>query len=282
MIQGEVHYFNGTMRNCHTSCDFLDAGPYSSLLLEVREWLDSNPYDVVTLLIVNSDYVNVENFTSSFESSGMLEYVYTPPQIPMALNDWPTLSELILTNKRAIVFMDYQANQNSVPYIMDEFSQMVESPFSPTDPSFPCNAQRPPGISQKDADDRLVLANHNLNVAISLSGAEILIPNFADLVEVNAANVTQTSSLGRMAVTCENLYNRPPNFLLVDFYNLGNYSVGGQVKNGSVFEVAARMNGVTYDRSCCGLDTMVTSGAGKVVGGTVSLLITVAFGMVLV
>lgn len=40
-------------------------------------------------------------------------------------------------------------------------------------------------------------------------------------------------------------WDRPPNFLLVDFYNQGPI-------NGSVFEVAARANNVTYDRECCG------------------------------
>lgn len=40
-------------------------------------------------------------------------------------------------------------------------------------------------------------------------------------------------------------WDRPPNFLLVDFYNQG-------PANGSVFEVAARANGVTYNRQCCG------------------------------
>lgn len=42
------------------------------------------------------------------------------------------------------------------------------------------------------------------------------------------------------------MWDRPPNFLLVDFYNYGNF-------NGSVFEVAAEMNNVTYDRECCGV-----------------------------
>ena len=37
----------------------------------------------------------------------------------------------------------------------------------------------------------------------------------------------------------------PPNFLLVDYYNIGSY-------NGSVFEVAANMNNVSYDGECCG------------------------------
>lgn len=37
-----------------------------------------------------------------------------------------------------------------------------------------------------------------------------------------------------------------PNFLLVDYYNLGS-------SPGSVFEVAAQQNNVTYNRACCGL-----------------------------
>ena len=39
------------------------------------------------------------------------------------------------------------------------------------------------------------------------------------------------------------MWNRPPNFLLVDYYNIG---------DGSVFKVAARMNGVEYVGNCCG------------------------------
>ena len=37
-----------------------------------------------------------------------------------------------------------------------------------------------------------------------------------------------------------------PNFLLVDYYNLGS-------SPGSVFQVAAQHNNVTYNRPCCGL-----------------------------
>lgn len=41
-------------------------------------------------------------------------------------------------------------------------------------------------------------------------------------------------------------WDLPPNFLLVDYYNYGDPSPG------SVFEVAARWNNVTYNRPCCG------------------------------
>jgi hypothetical protein len=250
----------------------LNAGTYESLLTTVRLWLDANPYDVVTLLIVNSDYVSPTLYEPAFTASGMLKYVYRPPKIPMALNDWPTLSELILANTRAIVFMDYQANQTAVPYILDEFSQMAESPFSPTDPAFPCDMQRPPGITRNQTQNRLYLANHNLNVAISLGGSDILIPNFSDLSDVNSVN--GTSGLGTMAQRCKTMYaGRSPNFLLVDYYDVGNYTVGsnGDVRNGSVFEVAAMMNGVEYNRPCCGLELALTSGASFDRGGSGAL-----------
>lgn len=45
-------------------------------------------------------------------------------------------------------------------------------------------------------------------------------------------------------------WGRAPNFLLVDFYNFGEWN--GSAYNGSVFEVAAQMNNVSYHRSCCG------------------------------
>jgi hypothetical protein len=50
-------------------------------------------------------------------------------------------------------------------------------------------------------------------------------------------NVNQTSAA---------TWDVPPNFLLVDYYNYGD------PKPGSVFEVAAYWNNVTYNRPCCG------------------------------
>ena len=44
-------------------------------------------------------------------------------------------------------------------------------------------------------------------------------------------------------------WDRPPTFLLVDYYNFG-YPMAG-----SVFHVAAKANGVTYTLDCCGKDT---------------------------
>ena len=186
------------------------------------------------------------------ESTGILDYVYTPPLVPMTLNDWPTLSEMILSGKRVVMFLDYMANQTQYPWLLDEFSQMWETPFDPTDTSFPCTVERPPDLADADAQNRLYMINHNLNLELSLLGVSMLVPARAELNVTNAVN--GTGSLGLSGDNCVNMWGRPPKFLNVDYYNTGSYP-------GSVFEVAANLNNVTYSRSCCG-----TTSAGSKLG----------------
>ena len=192
----------------------------------------------------NSDFVDPHNYTAPVIKSGLINYVYTTPEVPMPLEEWPTLSEMILTNQRAVVMLDYQANQSAIPWLLDEFSQMWETPFSPTDRAFPCTPQRPPNRPRSVREDRMYMANHNLNVEIDIAGISLDVPAYTLLDETNA--VTGFGSLGLTTENCTADWGRPPNFLLVDFYNIGSFE-------GSVFQVAATANNVTYDRSsCCG------------------------------
>lgn len=248
LLQGQTHKVNGTLRYCHTSCDILDSGPIVDYLTTVYNWVNTHPYDVVTIILENGDYVWVENYTAPLEASGLVKYAYIPPKIPMSLNDWPTLAQMILSGKRVVFFMDYMSNQASVPYVLDQFSQLWESSFDPTDREFPCNVQRPPGLSLVDAQNRMYMTNHNLNTELTLLGYSLTVPTTTLLNVTN--NVTGFGSLGLGAEICHHDYGRPPNFLNVDYYNVG---------DGSVFEVAAKWNNVTYSSKCCG--KAVTSGA---------------------
>ncbi|RAL13046.1 PLC-like phosphodiesterase [Aspergillus homomorphus CBS 101889] len=246
MVSFEAHYYEEEIYLCHTSCDLLNMGTLQSYLTTITDWVKENPYDVVTVMIVNSDYVDPANFSGPIQNSGLIDYVYEPWKIPMNVSDWPTLSEMILSEQRVVVFMDYQADQSSIPYILDEFSQMWETPFSPLNASFPCTVQRPPGITAAEAEECMYMANHNLNIEVLLEGIKILIPDTAQLNTTNA--ISGYGSLGLMANNCRSKWDRPPNFLLVDYYNDGNFP-------GSVFEVAAQMNNVTYNGKCCGAKT---------------------------
>lgn len=254
LLQGQMHFGNdSTPHFCHTSCEILDAGPITTYLTEVREWVAAHPYDVVTILLGNGNYSAVEKYVPYIKSSGLDKYAYVPPKIPMGREDWPTLASMILTGKRVVFFMDYEANQGSVPWILDEFTQLWETPFDPVNRTFPCDIQRPPGLKIEDAKNRLYLVNHNLNYEISILGNSLLVPSIPLLNVTN--NVTGFGSLGTSASQCKEQWGFPPKFLNVDYYNVG---------KGSVFEVAAKWNNVTYDRACCGL--VGKSGAERIGG----------------
>ncbi|KAI0474437.1 PLC-like phosphodiesterase [Xylaria cf. heliscus] len=229
---------------CHTSCDILDAGPITDWLTTVKDWVAQHPFDVVTILLGNGNYSVPSLYVPYIEKSGITKYVYTPPYAPMNLTSWPTLTEMILGGQRVVMFMDYMANQTEYPWLLDEFSQVWESPFDPVDSSFPCDVQRPPNLAAPDANNRLSLINHNLNIELSVLGAELLVPARTELNITN--NATGSGSLGLAADNCLAQWGRPPNFLNVDYYNYGGFP-------GSVFEVAAQMNNVTYNRACCGV-----------------------------
>ncbi|KAF2204745.1 PLC-like phosphodiesterase [Delitschia confertaspora ATCC 74209] len=275
MLQGQTHLVNGTLYYCHTSCDLLNAGTVESYLREVGDWVRDHPFDVITILIGNGDYeqkdadgnplVTSKNYVEPFEKAGLMPYIYQPPKTAMTLEDWPTLSELLIKGKRVIVFIDYNFDTDAVPWMLWEFYNMWETPYSPTDINFPCTVSRPEGLSRNKSESMLYMANHNLNVKIDIAGMNLLVPNTVDLNVTNGLN--GTGSLGLMANQCTSDWGRPPNFLLVDYYNAGSF-------NGSVFEVAARANNVTYNCKCCG-EASLASGLttpSSVVMGLVTML----------
>ncbi|KAG5994025.1 hypothetical protein E4U54_003207 [Claviceps lovelessii] len=226
---------------CHTSCDLLDAGPIYDWLGRVREWVDQHPFDVVTILLGNGNYSDPSLYVPFIEQSGITKYVYSPPYLPMALEDWPTLEEMILKGQRVVMFLDYQANQTMYPWLMDEFSQAWETPFDPVDNSFPCTVQRPPDLSKEAAKDRLYIMNHNLNVEFKVFGISLLVPAVSLINETNGVN--GTGSVGLAANNCRADWGRAPNVLNVDYFNYGS------PKPCSVFAAAAAVNNVTYDWS---------------------------------
>ena len=214
----------GTLELCHTSCFEEDAGSVESYLSTVKTWLDANPNEVLTILLVNGDNVPVTMFDDAYTSSGLKSYAYIPPTSPVAIDAWPTLQELIKAGTRLVAFLDAGANP-SVPYILDEFTYFFETPYDTTDPTFPeCTIDRPPGAT---ADGRMYIVNHFLD--LDLDGIDI--PDNAADNTTNAA--TGAGSIGAQADLCIGLYGRAPVGILVDYFDQGN-----------VFEAQDTLNGV--------------------------------------
>lgn len=102
------------------------------------------------------------------------------------------------------MFMDYKADESLVPYILDEFSYLFETPFSQTNEAFPCAIDRPPEQPKDDTEGKMFIANHNLNVELDIINKAILIPNTVAINQTNA--VSGFGSLGAHAQTCERMY----------------------------------------------------------------------------
>lgn len=213
----------GTLELCHTSCFEEDAGSLESYLSTVKTWLDANPNELLTILLVNGDNVPVSMFDTAYTSSGLKPYAYTPPTSPIGINSWPTLEEMITAGTRVVAFLDAGANA-SVPYILDEFTYFFETPYDTTDPTFPeCTIDRPPGAT---ADGRMYIVNHFLD--LDLDGIDI--PDNAADNTTNAA--TGVGSIGAQADLCIGLYGKAPVGILVDYFDRGNVFAAQNTLNG--------------------------------------------------
>jgi hypothetical protein len=107
-LQGQTHdNVEGTLDMCHTNCLLKDAGTLVSFLQTVKTWLDSNPNEVVTLLITNGDSLDISRFDTAFSDSGIKPYAYVPPTSPnvLPIDQWPTLQELINAGQRVVAFL---------------------------------------------------------------------------------------------------------------------------------------------------------------------------------
>jgi hypothetical protein len=112
----------------------------------------------------------------------------------------------------------------TVPYILDEFTYFFETSYDVTDFNFSdCSINRPPDAN---ANGRMYIVNHFLDVDIF----GILVPDRLNAARTNAA--TGDGSISAQAALCESIYHRPPNFVLVDFVDTGNFLVAQNSLNG--------------------------------------------------
>lgn len=115
-------------------------------LKKVKAFLDANPNEVVTLIFTNPDKQSIPGmWKPAFDGAGMfksdsvsiqaLKYclelssvAYVPPSRTMKRTDWPTLGELIESQKRIIVFLDEGADGSDggiIDFILPEFQMVI-------------------------------------------------------------------------------------------------------------------------------------------------------------
>ncbi|KAK0448364.1 PLC-like phosphodiesterase [Desarmillaria tabescens] len=185
-----------------------DGGLVVDYLKTVKSWLDNNPNEVLTFLFTNPEGLSLTDvWKPAFDEAGITDLAYVPPTKPMKRGDWPTLGEFIDSGKRVIVFLDYGVD-DSVDFILSEFTMLWEPPFSVTDSTFPCSVNRISG--PLSTVDHLNMLNHNLNINIIPIGDGL--HRMTNSINSILANAYGCSGLaGGVA----------PNFVMLDFVNIG-------------------------------------------------------------
>jgi hypothetical protein len=236
LLQAQVHIVNNTLRLCHTDCALLDAGLLSDWLRRIKVWMDANPNDVVTILLVNSDNAAAAAFGTHFETSGISTYGYVPSS-STATQVWPSLQDMITSNKRLVTFLASSSPSAAHPYLLDEFTYVFETAFDVRRLSaFGCTLDRPSSLRSTGASSAvsagyLPLMNHFAYTEIT---SDITVPNVNDIATTNSPSTSTTGALGLHAQTCQGQWGIKPVFVLVDFYD-----------QGPAIDAADRLNGIT-------------------------------------
>ena len=221
LLSAQVHNNNGEWHLCHSSCSLLDAGTLSAWLSEIKTWMDANPHDVVTILLVNGDNASAQDLDAAFRAANIASYGYVPPSTTTALATWPTLQEMIDRNTRLVTFVASLETNAVAPYLLDEFTFVFENNYNVTSLSdFSCEANRPAAVQGQTAQavqsGRLPFVNHFLYER-QLFGIQT--PDTDNITTTNAQS--GTGSLGAAAADCTSAYGRRPAFFLVDYFDQG-------------------------------------------------------------
>lgn len=229
LLQGQIHNEGGKPRLCHSECKMMDGGALEDYLVEVKTWLDQHPSDVITMLWVNADSMPAKDLEQYFASTGMKDFAYIPPHHPLKPGEWPTLQEFVNTGKRLVLFISNSADEANVPWMLDEFSYMFETPFENFDPAkFTCSGHRPAAVSGPDkmkeaASTRIGFQNRFLyDKKLEQLGLEIYTPDPKRQPKINSGDQTVAGNLRDGIEKCATEWGRRGGYLLVDFFNEGN------------------------------------------------------------
>ncbi|KAF2684866.1 hypothetical protein K458DRAFT_442634 [Lentithecium fluviatile CBS 122367] len=198
---------------CHTSCALFDAGTLSDWLFEIRNWMDANAKDVVTVLLVNPDGIDARELESQYAEADIARYGYAPGDIrkPHAPSNemhktWPTLVQMIDKGHRLVsLIQPLKPDKEKAPYLLNEFDFFICQPDRPLKSKIP--EMRNSGC--------LFLMNHFLYWQQAF---RIQVPDNRNINNTNSWD--GKGGLGTHIIDCSSQVTRQPTFVQVDFFNV--------------------------------------------------------------
>jgi hypothetical protein len=185
---------------CHTLCELGDT-PLVAGLKEITQFLKRHPDEVLIVFI--QDAISAKDTATAFNQAGLLKYVYTHRRE----DPWPTLRQLITSNRRLFVMYEQGPGDPSAPWYHNGFELTQETPykFHTQGELASRNSCRP---NRGASSSPLLQVNHWIDDVPPPPGS--------------GARSNAYSTLLLRLERCERTRGLVPNIVGVDFYNQGN------------------------------------------------------------
>lgn len=189
---------DGSVLLCHGLCA-LGQRPLADGLRDLRVFLDCHPHEVLTVIFESN--ASEAQVAAGFSASGLDRYVHTPQGPPGPNVAWPTLRDMIAAGERVVVFTADRSR--TLPWHLYTYDWAWENPYSAETPSdLSCREDR------GDRDRSLWVFNHFLT-------APVASPTLAEMINHEPFFTTRVDGCRTDAG------GDLPNFVTVDFYDLG-------------------------------------------------------------
>ena len=181
----------------------LGSSLFSDVLNEFQTFMDENPNEVITLIL--EDYSSVSELSDALFASGIMTDLYEYDEEI----GWPSLQDMIDFNKRIVLFSDNYV-QNPPSWFHFLWEHAVETHFSNESiDDFSCNFNR------GDAQNSLFILNH------FITDFPLFIGNL-ELYNEQVEEVNSNPYFINRVYDCVSEKDKFPNFITVDFYDVGN------------------------------------------------------------
>ena len=191
----DVYEHKGEAALCHGLCDKLGSQPLREGLQEVKDFLDCYPQEIVTLII--EPHTSSASIVDVMESAGLADLAFAHK----AADPWPTLGEMVAADKRLMVFAE-EPGIDAPDWYHHQWDYAFDNEFSVgLTGSFRCELER------GSANAPLFGLNHFRTV---IGGDEFL-----------SLGANRFNSLMDHVDLCESTFGRLPNFLAIDFHDIG-------------------------------------------------------------
>ena len=171
--------------------------PLSDIFNDIKIFLDNNPNEVITIIL--ECYVSANDIEDEINQSGLSNYLYTHNAT------WPTLQNMIDNDNRLVIFSDVDDASSSQDWYHYVWEYAVETHYSVGNINdFTCDFNR------GDPLNDLFIFNHFVTDATLGYG----LYNESNNVNANPFFINR-------ALNCQTQTNKFPNFVTVDYYELG-------------------------------------------------------------